>query len=112
MKCKSQMRPRVCQYRQCGRRTYDSSVQPLCKLLLSNWPYMSESLMQSSLWDSSNVRLPATPLDAYHLYQRAKVHLAAVAGYIRHRIVASHNLSQFCWAGQKWDQFWCFPKWG
>ena len=28
-KCKSQMRPRICQYRQYGRRAYDSSVQPL-----------------------------------------------------------------------------------
>ena len=51
--------------------------------------------MPSSLWDSSNVRLTATPLDAYHLSQKANVHLAAVAGYIRHRNVASHNLSQF-----------------
>ena len=41
------------------------------------------------------MRLAATPLDAYNLYQSGKVHLAAVAGYMRHRIVASHNLSQF-----------------
>ena len=38
--------------------------------------------MQSSLWDSTNVRLAATPLDAYHLSQKANVHLAAVAGHI------------------------------
>ena len=58
------------------------------------------------------MRLTATPLDAYHLYQSGKVHLAAVAGYMRHRIVASHNLSHFVGQAKNGTSFGVFQNGG
>lgn len=59
-----------------------------------------EALIPSTLWDSSTARDTMNPLDAYHLSQKAGVHLAVVAGRIRFENNEYNKLSQFVGQGE------------
>ena len=64
-----------------------------------------EALIPSDLWNSRDASYTTNPLDAYHLSQKAGVHLAIVAGRIRHENNEYNKLSQFVGQGEVRSQF-------
>ena len=65
----------------------------------------ADALIPPELWESSSARVNPSPMAVYDLSQKAKVHMAVVAGRVRHERENYRLLSQFVGRGEVGRQF-------